>query len=227
MCGRYTVTQPKNIIRELQGRAGFVDCSSRFNIAPGQTAPVIRADKPSHSKLVSMSWGFLAPWARVKEPVRRRIINVRVEKVERKVRFRECLESRRCVVLADGFYEWRRMQQRKQPYLFRLENGVPFGFAAIWECADEDVQRFTILTTVANQLVGEFHHRMPVILNERTRKEWLDYRSSDNVLRAMFEPFTATRMERYPVSDYVNSPNNEGAGCIERIMEPEIDTLFS
>ena len=227
MCGRYTVTQPKNVIRELHGGAESIDCSSRFNVAPGQTAPVIRADKPNNLKLASMSWGFPAPWAHAKGRLRERIINVRVETVEKKERFKECLESRRCVVLADGFYEWRRMQQRKQPYLFRLENGVPFGFAGILECADDDVQRFMILTTVANELVGEFHHRMPVILNERARKEWLGYTSSDNVLRGMSEPCTATPLERFPVGNYVNSPSNEGAGCIERVMDPEVDTLFS
>lgn len=231
VCGRYTVTQPKRIVRDLHGEAGPIDWSQRFNVAPGHVAPVVVSDKLNPPKLLAMSWGFAGPRKGLRAWSLSQIINVRVETAHQKLRFREAFHLRRCVVLADGFYEWRRMQGQKQPYLFRLENRVPFGFAGIWECTDKvgrgGVPSFAILTTVANQLVGELHERMPVILDERKREDWLDYDASDDVLRGMLEPFPDAAMERIPVSHYVNNPNNEGSGCIERIAEPEVDTLFS
>ena len=231
MCGRYTLIQPKKVIRELHGDADPDGWSQRFNIAPSHSAPVITSGNASSQNLLTMSWGFarLAP----ARPVRSlgQIINVRIETVNENVRFRDSFRLRRCVVLADGFYEWRRMQRQNQPYLFRLENGVPFGFAGIWESADDvdsnEIQKFVILTTTANRLVGELHDRMPVILDEKMREEWLGYDTTAEVLQGMSEPFAASAMERFPVSHYVNNPVNEGPYCVKRTLEPEVDTLFS
>ena len=150
------------------------------------------------------------------------MINARSETVSEKPSFRSAFRARRCLVPADGFFEWRREGSRKQPYLFALLRGGPFAIAAIWErWSDGDlasIESCALLTTAANALVGEYHDRMPVLLAPQDFDLWLDPSvSSVDQLGALFEPFAADAMSVYPVSTRVNSPANDDPGVIERV----------
>jgi putative SOS response-associated peptidase YedK len=147
------------------------------------------------------------------------MINARSETAPEKPSFRRAFRERRCLIPADGFYEWRRTNGANQPYYIHMEDGRPFAFAGLWESWDDggegEVRTCTILTTMANALVGEVHERMPVIVAPDAYDVWLDPASERDELTGLLAPFPEDRMEAYPVSRFVNSPSNNDPRCVE------------
>jgi putative SOS response-associated peptidase YedK len=166
---------------------------------------------------VALRWGLVPSWA--DDPaVGNRLINARAETVASKPSFRAAFRQRRCLVPADGFYEWQKQAGKKQPFYIHLRGGGPFAFAGLWERwqgADEPIESFTIVTTEANELVRSLHERMPVILPREAYKHWLDpaYAKLEE-LQALLRPYPAEEMAAFPVSTRVNSPRVDDAACI-------------
>lgn len=215
MCGRFTLASPGNIVVEVFGLDEEPLVSPRFNIAPTQDVTVVRT--PSGRRQAgTLQWGLVPSWAK-DESIGSRLINARAETVAEKPAFRAALRARRCLVLADGFYEWQPAGGRKQPWYFRSRDGRPFAFAGLWErwqpAAGEAVESCTIITTEANDVVRPVHERMPVILPLDVVDRWLGGGSTD-VLQALLRPAPEGFLEAYPVSLRVNSPSNDDPQCI-------------
>ncbi len=221
MCGRYTATDPEAILDELRdlGVAEIdVELSPRYNVAPSQVMPIVASDAPA--RVVPARWGLIPPWARRRADRRpqKPLINARSETAAHKPSFRDAVKARRCLVLADGYYEWKREGARKTPHHIRARSGRPFVFAGLWAPGDDDdpVRTFAILTTDADELVAPIHDRMPVILGREARARWLD----PNALRpeqaeAIVAEAGAPEMEAYPVEKAVGSPSVDDPSCIE------------
>ncbi len=227
MCGRYTLSTPSDLLADLKEVQASTELSARYNIAPTQEAPVIRVAGASseNRELALLKWGLVPFWA--DDPsIGNRMINARAETVGEKPSFRDSFKKRRCIVAADGFYEWQKTGSGKQPYLFRLKTRQPFGMAGLWDRWEkgdgQPLETFTILTTQPNELIATAHHRMPVILNRRDIDLWLDPTADTaSDFGALWEPFPADEMEGFPVSTYVNNPANDTPRCIEPLRVSE------
>jgi putative SOS response-associated peptidase YedK len=220
MCGRYTLATSTKVLVERFGLATEApDLRPRFNIAPGQGVAVV-ANRPER-KLELFLWGLIPSWA--KDPaIGNRMINARAETLAEKPSFRDALKRRRCLVLADGFFEWRKEGKQKTPVYVRLRSGEPFAFAGLWETwrppDDDEIRSCTIVTTDANGLIALIHDRMPVILPPAKYAAWLDPRPCESrELQGLLRPFPDELMEAYPVSRLVNSPANDHPECIEPV----------
>jgi len=220
MCGRYTLRTPVETLAEEFGISDpLPEIPTRYNIAPTQeVAAVLEEDE--ERKLEMLRWGLIPSWA--DDPaVGNRMINARSETAAEKPSFRTAFRKRRCLILADGFYEWQKTNGGKQPYYIRMEDGSPFAFAGLWESWDKyggEIRSCTILTTDANKMVGEVHHRMPVILPPETYDLWLDPDMQETEpLLDLLRPYPDDGMEAYPVSRFVNSPSNDDERCIESV----------
>lgn len=224
MCGRFTLTADAAAIATLFGLADIPPISPRYNIAPTQPVPVIRQlSAASDRKFGLLQWGLIPSWAKDTK-IGSRLINARAETAAEKPSFRSALRRRRCLVLADGFYEWQRQQQRKQPYYICLRDARPFAFAGLWEHwqdrAGATLETCTILTTAANELVAPIHNRMPVILAQTDHDRWLDpVMQNPQHLKPLFRPYPADQFSAFPVSDHVNNPHNDDPGCLERLSQ--------
>lgn len=214
MCGRYRLKDPRQaslafLPETLPGLE-----TPRWNVAPTQSMPVIRR-QDRRSQLVSMRWGLIPFYERRKEkPLL--LINARAETALVKPAFKQSVASRRCAILADGFYEWRKTNsQTKQPYFIGLRGDSPFAFAGIFEEDDEGGPGgFCILTTTPNDLVVRIHDRMPVILNPATAAKWIDEDSMGEAeFAALMSSYPAAEMEAWPVAQLVNSPRNDISEC--------------
>ncbi len=188
-----------------------------YNVAPTREVAAVLVEDDKR-RLEMLRWGLIPSWA--KDPaVGNRMTNARSETAEEKPSFRSAFKRRRCLILADGFYEWQKTGDGKQPYYIRLQNGSPFAFAGLWEVWDkygEEIRSCTILTTDANSLVGEVHHRMPVILPSEEYGLWLDPDMGEaEPLLDLLRPYPSDVMEAYPVSRRVNKPSNDEPGCVE------------
>jgi len=194
----------------------------RYNISPTQPAPtiVIASTRPAR-QFTLHRWGLIPSWA--KEPgIGAQMINAQAETVASKPAFRAAFRKRRCLVLADGFYEWTRQGRQRQPYYIRLRNERPFAIAGLWEHWGGPeglaLTSCTLLTIAANALIGAFHHRMPVILDPGDYDLWLDPSVQDAVrLQALLRPYPAEPMTAYPVSTRVNNPAHDSPDCIEPV----------
>ena len=229
VCGRFIVSKPKTILHEVLGEHKHSGIEVRYNVTPGQTSAVVTVGENDSRHLTEMQWGLVPSW--VSQPtIGRSMINARVETVGEKPAFRESVAHRRCVVPADGFYEWQKSAGGKQPFLLRLNKGAPFGFAGLWDCwrgsGGQVLEAFTILTTVANALVEPIHKRMPVILDRQQREAWLQPWVGPESIRQFWEPFPASAMETFPVSDYVNNPAHDSVECLQAVSLPVGQTLF-
>lgn len=216
MCGRFTLTKD---INELQQYFSFDfdgELSPRYNIAPGQQIlTVISNGGLRFGK--EMKWGFIPYWAK-DEKIGYKMINARSETIETKPSFKYAFRKRRCLILSDGYYEWKKTDDGKIPYRFILKNGNPFAFAGIWETwnkGNKPLVTCTIITTVANEITEDVHERMPVILNEKDFNIWLNP-TFENIydLKELLKPYDSNKMERYEVSSLVNSSRNEGVELI-------------
>jgi putative SOS response-associated peptidase YedK len=227
MCGRYTLTTRKeDLAVELAVDPGVVlDLEPRWNIAPTQEVPILLKDVGIRMAL--FRWGLVPPWA--KDPVvGSRMINARSETLADRASFRDALRERRCLVLADGFYEWLRGEagRPKIPHYIRLRSGRAFTFAGLWSKwrgpAGQDLYTCTIVTGESDALVGRIHDRMPVVIPPALRDAWLDpgHRDPESLL-ALLRAARPEEMEMFPVSRWVNKPDHEGPQCIEReALEP-------
>lgn len=221
MCGRFTLSHSGEAIAEAFELDEVPRIDPHYNIAPTQPAPVIRvsADHPKR-QFTYLYWGLIPSWA--KDPkIGARLINARAETVTEKPSFRAAFKRRRCLVVADGFYEWRRSKQGgKQPYYFYLDDHQPFGFAGLWEhwedSAGNVVESCAILTTVANETLRPIHDRMPVIVDPKDYELWLDPTvERGDRLQAILRPYANEAMKSHPVSSKVNSPRSDSPECIQ------------
>lgn len=220
MCGRYTLTDPGDLLTELSVEDGEPG-EPRYNIAPTQPAPVIVASDSGERRLRHYRWG-LVPWWAESPAVGARMINARSETAATKPAFREALRHRRCLVLADGFLEWtKRPDGTKQPFLIRTADRRPFVFAGLWESwtqGSPEILSFTILTTEASPVLRSLHDRMPVILENGARDLWLEPGVDDpELLRTVFRPFDSERLVFDPVSRRVNSVAHDDPRCLETV----------
>ena len=218
MCGRYTLATPKERLAEEFGfENSSVELPPSYNIAPTQGVAAV-LEEGGQRRLEVLRWGLIPPWADDPQ-IGSRMINARSETASEKPSFRRAFRERRCLIPADGFYEWKRVNGGKQPYYFRMQDGRPFAFAGLWESwskgGEGEVRTCTILTTGANAIVGEIHERMPVIVAPDAYEVWLDSASEKDELRGLLAPFSEEEMEAYPVSRFVNSPSNNDPRCVE------------
>jgi putative SOS response-associated peptidase YedK len=219
MCGRFTLTTPIPVLAEWFLFPEAAPQPARYNIAPTQAIAAVRATADAGKReLCFLRWGLIPSWA--DDPaIGNRLINARSETAANKPSFRSAFRQRRCLILADGFYEWQKLGTRKQPYYFRMREGKPFAFAGLWERWEKDgtaVESCTILTTSANDLLRSVHERMPVILAPADYEQWLDpaVRQPEE-LQPLLRAFPAEAMTAYPVGLVVNNPRNETPQCIE------------
>jgi putative SOS response-associated peptidase YedK len=225
MCGRYTITVLLNELRERFGFETSLDSLvPRYNLAPTQDAPVIIAGD-GNRVLQRMRWGLIPSWA--DDPkIGNRLINARSETAAEKPSFRAAFRRRRCLVPADGFYEWKKNPgaSKKTPMRVIVGDGEPFAFAGLWETwknpGGDPVATFTILTTTPNELLRTIHHRMPVILQRNAEEVWMDAEREDpEELTPLLKPYPSGEMRAYPVSTMVNSPANDTPACLEEAGE--------
>jgi putative SOS response-associated peptidase YedK len=219
MCGRYTLKTPVNVLAEqFQIDEYPSSMNASYNIAPTQeVAAVIEGE--GKRKLEMLHWGLIPFWA--DDPrMGNKMINARAETVAEKPSFRKAFRNHRCLVLADGFYEWQKTANGKQPYYIRMEDGSPFAFAGLWESWQNgtEIRSATIITTDANAVVAPIHNRMPVILHPEDYTLWLDPGFDEKEpLTTLLKPYPAEAMEAYPVSRRVNRPSNNEPSCIESV----------
>ncbi len=217
MCGRFTLTLNTQALEEaFRGFSFPPNVQPRYNIAPGQ--PILAIPNDGSRRATHFLWGFVPAWA--KDPRRYRFINARAETAAQKPAFRAAFQRRRCLVLADGFYEWRREGKQRQPFYFSLKNRAPFAIAALWETwqgADgSEITGCALLTTQANPLVGAVHHRMPVILPPEAYAVWLSPAGQPpQRLQTLLRPYPAKAMQAWLVTTEVNSPRNDAPHLIE------------
>jgi putative SOS response-associated peptidase YedK len=247
MCGRFRLARRKEILEECFGAEaapGEADWAARYNVAPGQEIAVVRqADAPHEQarernpgqdesgmspaparpmrRLEQMRWGLIPAWA-TQPAIGYKMINARAESAAQRPAFRDALRWRRCLIPADGFYEWRREGKEKLPYCFTLQADGVFAFAGLWERwrspEGQSVESCAILTTPANELVADLHDRMPLILAPEAYAQWLDP-GLHNVkeLAPLLKPYPASAMRRYRVSTRVNRVANDDAECAAEI----------
>ncbi len=215
MCGRFAFYSPSEATAALFGVSGSLTVEPRYNIAPTQYLAAIRNDEGRGRELVMLRWGLVPSWA--KDPsIGNRMINARVETVAEKPAYRAAYRRRRCLVLADGFYEWHKEGSVKTPYYISLESGGPFVLAGLWEHwqskeTDESLQTATLITTAANAFMATLHHRMPVILVPATADRWM----AGDDLQADTIAADCPALSAWPVNRRVNNARNEGDDLIE------------
>lgn len=214
MCGRFAFYSPSEATAALFGVEASVPVEQRYNIAPTQYVAAIRCDDEKNKELIMLRWGLVPSWA--KDPsIGNRMINARAETIAEKPSFRTAYRKRRCLILADGFYEWHTENDVKVPYYISLTTGDPFAFAGLWEhwqskATDENLQTTTIVTTAANDLLSRIHHRMPIVLEPKNADRWL--RGEMNLLDELTA--NAPALQAWPVDRVVNNARNEAPALI-------------
>jgi putative SOS response-associated peptidase YedK len=219
MCGRFAFYSPAEAAAALFGVSASLPVEPRYNIAPTQNIAAIRNDQAGERELVMLRWGLVPFWA--KDPsIGNRMINARAETVAEKPSYRNAYRHRRCIVLADGFYEWLRRGEAKTPYFISLASGGPFALAGLWENwtdkeTGESLQTTTLITTDANDFMAQLHHRMPVVLEANTATDWL---AGSNELLDDVGAITPP-LQAWPVDRRVNNARNEGEDLVSAVGE--------
>jgi putative SOS response-associated peptidase YedK len=222
MCGRYTQTVDlKKLVNRFGIEQSVSDLPPRYNVAPGQLAPIVLQKESRALKL--LQWGLVPSWAKDRE-IGHKMINARSETLGEKPSFKRPLRQSRCLVLADGFYEWRQDNgtKSKTPMWIGLATGEPFAFAGLWDewrsPEGQMLETFTIVTTAPNKLVKPIHQRMPVILEKNSEGEWLDPKVQNVAqLIQLLKPYPSRAMKAHEVSTLVNSPKNDVRDCIRPV----------
>jgi putative SOS response-associated peptidase YedK len=208
------------------------DYDPSYNIAPGETAPVVGVHPEKKERSAPLlRWGLIPTWVDDRNDFDATLINARIETVTEKPSFRHTLKQQRCVVPVNGFYEWKQTDDGKTPYYVQPTNEKIFRLAGLWDTWKDDVSgealaTFTILTTEANGILDDIHHRMPVILDELAGDFWLSPTNDDpeNLLERVNEPYPENRIEHYPVSSAVNDPTYDEESCVKRRSEMSKNT---
>lgn len=219
MCGRFTLFAPGNVLARMFGIEDAPVLAPRYNIAPSQPVVSVRvAPDGGGREFAPLRFGLIPSWS--KDPsIGDRLINARAETVSVKPSFRSAFRRRRCLVPADGFYEWRRTPGRKQPHYIAFRDGRPFAIASLWERWEgpdgSAVETCALITTAANDVVSPIHDRMPVILDPKDFDLWLDPEAKANEsLTSLLRPFPAEDMTAFPVGFRVNDPKVDSPACI-------------
>jgi len=217
MCGRTSLFVPQSVLEEQFDATAVEPITPRYNIAPGDELATITND--ASDEIAQFEWGLLPSW--VDDPGDSPTpINARAETVADKPMFRDAFEKRRCLILADGFYEWKGQRGSKQPYRITRVDDQPFAFAGLWETWGESQEHVretvTIITTDANDVVEPIHDRMPVMLERSDKETWLTADDPDE-LQNVLDPYTPDKLRAYSVSKRVNNPANDSAEVIEEI----------
>ena len=216
MCGRFTITDPRQLALRFD-LAELAELPARFNVAPTQPVPVVTMQH----RLVMARWGLVPSWAKDLS-VGSRMINARAESLETRPAFKDALPARRCLVLGDGFFEWKKEGKLRRPFHLHLASGAPFAFAGLWdEWRAPDGQLVvscTIVTTDPNALVAPIHDRMPAILLPEAEARWVDPSIQDLAdLVEVLQPYPSHLMEAFEVASTVNSPANDVPECVVRV----------
>lgn len=217
MCGRYNLRVTPAELQEFFNLFREPDVSPRYNIAPTQTTLVCRLDDAGHRELLPLKWGLIPSWSQdLKSGAK--MINARGETVVEKPAFRAAFKKRRCLVPANGFYEWLREGKTKTPFHIHRTNDEPFAMAGLWERwsqGDQPIESFSIITTSANRLMRSIHDRMPVILEPDLFEEWLNPETESEFLKSLLQPHEWDGFEAVPVSSVVNNARNETPECLQ------------
>ena len=222
MCGRFTLRTPTPVLVEHFGLGRIPALPPRFNVAPTQEVAAVRQrDSGSGRETVMLRWGLIPSWS--KDPTGSApMINARSETAAEKPSFRSAFRRRRCLVPADGFYEWKRTGRAKEAFHIQLSDGAPFAFAGLWERWNADdsqaaIESCTILTIEPNEVMQPIHDRIPVILPAEAYAQWLDPQfDSVEGLQELLVPYPADRMAAEPVGSFVNNVRHEGPACLQR-----------
>ena len=229
MCGRYTLFTPQEALVERFDAEPHEPLEPRYNCAPGQELPVITSDEPG--QIQRFTWGLTPSWADEKQG----LINARSETVREKRSFADAYESRRCLVPADGFYEWADLGDGKQPYRVAFADDRPFAMAGLWERWEpptqqlgldsfgdngdsddpEPLETFTVITTEPNEMISELHHRMAVVLAPDEEETWLH--GDPDAVADLLDPHPDNELEYFRVSERVNSPANDESKLIDPV----------
>lgn len=215
MCGRFTLRHPSRIKFDAKRQTPPPLFEPRFNIAPSQDILTVMSDGDQRT-LVPARWGLIPSWSKEAKG----FINARAETLESKPSFSESFATRRCLIPADGFYEWKRAGKAKQPYYFQLQDEETFYFAGIWDewrGGEESITSCAIITTTPNELLQTIHDRMPAILPAEVQEAWLSDDTQPMELLSFLNPFPATAMKSYPVSQQVNAATVENAQLVEPV----------
>jgi len=223
MCGRFTLrTKANKLLLELGVEDSGLDWNPRYNIAPTQSVLAVRQKPDGEDReAVKLRWGLVPSWSK-DLAVGARMINARAETIAAKPSFRTAFKKHRCVVIADGFYEWRKVGKSKQPYYIQLADKMPFAFAGLWEkwkgSGDEPVETCTVITTEPNSLMAEIHDRMPVILEPNKVDLWLD-RDVEGIelLQSLLVPYDPSEMTAYATNPIVGNVMNDSPACLQPV----------
>ena len=221
MCGRFSQASEIEKIKDefVHIDEGFDDIvlQPRYNIAPSQLSPVI-INEDGKNKLRAFKWGLVPSWSKDTK-IGYKMINARAETITEKNSYKKPFKSQRCLVVADGFYEWEKPDKKtKIPYRFVMKDKKPFAMAGLWDTwkkEEESLNSFTIITCSPNDLMEPIHNRMPVILPKLNQEIWLNPKSNEAELKELLVPYDSTKMECYRVSDIVNSWKNDVPECFE------------
>ena len=221
MCGRFTITlEPAFFQQELELGKLPAEWVPRYNTAPSQMIPVVKDG--STRDVTMLRWGLVPHWAK-DISIGYRMINARSETLQEKPSFKNAFKNQRCLILADGFYEWQKSEDKitpKTPFRYILKNESPFTFAGLWESwhspENEELQTCTIITCQPNDLIAQVHNRMPVILDRQNCWEWLSEKPEVDI-SGLLKPYPAEEMLGYPVSLKVNNPRFDEKECIQKL----------
>lgn len=219
MCGRFSLYRLEGIIERFRVKKTTFQIIPSYNIAPSHEIFAI----DSNNQLIKLKWGLIPFWTK-ERTLKKTIINARAESVDKKPVFKNSFKYKRCLIPADGFYEWKAEGKRKVPYRISLKNNELFGFAGLWDSwkapSGKVINTCAIITTAANSLVKPIHNRMPVILPREAENIWLNPSLTDSqVLNNLLIPYPAELMKAYKISDLVNSPSNNTPKIVEAIAE--------
>lgn len=219
MCSRYLLIRGRESLARMLRMQAFPEGKPRYNVAPTQRMPVVRRGDDAERTVAELRWGLIPGWSRGPGRMASVLTNARAETLTEKPAFRDAYARRRCLVPADGFYEWRKRGDRRMPFLFERADGEPLVFAGLWERwqgeGAEPLESFTIVTTAPNALVGELHDRMPVILPREAEDAWLEPKLPARELAALLVSFPAEAMVRRAVHPRVNVSSYDAPDVLE------------